>query len=297
MQTNRFSVRLTLALVGVVASWNTHAQVSVRDGTGTPVTLAQPARRIITLAPSTTELVYAAGGGSRMVATVAFSDYPPAAKQLPQVGDLMGVSLEAILRQRPDLVVAWKDGSAPQLLQRLRAQGVAVFVSHPLALDDVARELQSLGRLSGTPAVADQAAAAYRARIAAVRQRYQGRPPVTVFYQMSQSPLFTVSNASYVGAVLQLCGGRNLFAGLAAPAPQVSREAVIAGRPQVMLAASTQELAIWDGWKAIPAVAQGTRYAVNVDLASRPGPRLALGAEAICATLDHARQVIGLTPR
>ncbi|TDR80515.1 iron complex transport system substrate-binding protein/vitamin B12 transport system substrate-binding protein [Paludibacterium purpuratum] len=288
----RLAVLLFLC-VGLAA----HAQVTARDGTGAPVTLAQPAQRIITLAPSATELAYAAGAGARMVGTVAFSDYPPAAKRLPRVGDLMGVSLEAILRLRPDLVVVWKDGTAPQLLQRLRDAQVAVFVSHPLALDDVAGELLALGKLSGTEPVASRAAAAYRQKIADLRTRYHGRPQVSVFYQMSQAPLFTVSDASYIGAVLQLCGGRNLFGALAAPAPQVGREAVVAGKPQVMLAASTQELAIWDSWKAIPAVAHGTRYAIDVDLASRPGPRLAEGAEAICATLDRARRVLGLTPR
>ncbi|MBV8048814.1 MAG: cobalamin-binding protein [Paludibacterium sp.] len=273
------------------------ADVTVRDGTGAAVTLARPAARIITLAPSTTELVYAAGAGDHMVGTVAYSDYPVAATRLPHVGDLMGVSLEAVLRLRPDLVVAWKDGSAPQLLQRLRSAGVAVFVSHPLRLDDIAGEILALGKLSATEPAASRAAAAYQAQIAALRAHYHGRPVVSVFYQMSPAPLFTVSDASYLGAVLQLCGGRNLFGALSAPAPQVSREAVIAGRPQVMLAASTRELAVWDSWKSIPAVAQGTRYAVDVDLASRPGPRLALGAQAICATLDRARQALGLTPR
>jgi iron complex transport system substrate-binding protein/vitamin B12 transport system substrate-binding protein len=293
----RFYPLLAAGLLGVLLGPPARAEITARDGTGALITLARPAQRIITLAPSTTELVYAAGSGARVVATVAYSDYPPEAKRLPRVGDLIGVSLEAILRLRPDLVVAWKDGSSPQVLQRLRDAGVAVFVSHPMLLDDVAVEMMSLGKLGATEAVASRAAATYRAQIAALRSRYRGRPTVSVFYQMSPAPLFTVSDASYLGSVLQLCGARNLFGALAAPAPQVSREAVVAGRPQVMLAASTQELAIWDSWKSIPAVAHGTRYAVEVDVASRPGPRLAVGAQAICATLDRARQALGLTPR
>jgi iron complex transport system substrate-binding protein/vitamin B12 transport system substrate-binding protein len=94
-----------------------------------------------------------------------------------------------------------------------------------------------------------------------------------------------------------LCGGRNVFGAQAQPAPQVSIEAVVAARPQVMLAPSRAELALWDGWRVIPAVAHGTRYAIDSDLASRPGPRLAEAAEAICATLEQARLALGLTPR
>jgi ABC-type Fe3+-hydroxamate transport system substrate-binding protein len=273
------------------------AAVSARDATGVTVTLPHPALRIVTLAPSATELVYAAGGGAAMVGTVDYSDYPPAARRLPRIGGLSGQSLEAILRLRPDLVVAWQDGTQPRFLARLRAQGVAVFVSRPQALDDVARELLALGRLTGSDAVAGHAASSYRAGIADLRRRYRLRAPVTVFYQVGAKPLFTLSDHSFIGPVLQLCGGRNVFGALATPAPQISREAVVAARPQVMLAATTRELAIWDSWTSIPAVSRGTRYAIDTDLASRPGPRLIDAAQAICATLDTARQALGLTPR
>jgi iron complex transport system substrate-binding protein/vitamin B12 transport system substrate-binding protein len=286
-------------LAGLLLVWGqaSCAALSARDATSTAVVLAAPAVRIITLAPHATELVYAAGAGARLVGTVDYSDYPPAARRLPHVGSLTGVSLAAILRLRPDLVVAWQDGSAPQLLQRLRRQGIAVFVSRPVRMDDVAREILALGHLSATDAVAAQAAAAYRQRLASLAARYRQRPLLRVFYQVSPAPLFSVSDASFIGAAVQLCGGRNVFGAQAQPAPQVSIEAVVAARPQVMLAPSRAELALWDGWRVIPAVAHGTRYAIDSDLASRPGPRLAEAAEAICATLEQARLALGLTPR
>lgn len=290
--------RCLVVLLCCTGAWPTRAAaVSARDATGATVTLAHPARRIITLAPSATELVYAIGGGALMAGTVDYSDYPPEALRLPRVGGLSGQNLEAILRLRPDLVVAWQDGASPLMLDRLRRQGVAVFVSHPLALDDVAREMLALGRLAGREPEAARAAADYRARLAAVARRYRQRPAVTVFYQVSASPLFTVSDRSFVGPLLRLCGGRNVFGPLAVPAPQVSREAVVAARPQVMLSATVRDLSLWDGWPGIPAVAHGTRYAIDTNLASRPGPRLPLAAQAICATLDSARQALGLTPR
>jgi iron complex transport system substrate-binding protein/vitamin B12 transport system substrate-binding protein len=273
------------------------AEVSVRDAMATTVTLARPARRIVTLVPHATELVYAAGAGDRMVGTVDYSDYPPSAKKLPRIGSMMGVSLEAILRVQPDLVIAWKDGTSPQTIARLREQGVAVYVSRPVQLDDVAREILALGHLAGTDAAAARSAAVFRQRLAKLVTRYRGRSPVSVYYQVSPAPIFTLSDASFIGAVLHLCGGRNVFGALAVPAPQVSLESVVAARPQVMLAGSLSELAMWTQWRSIPAVAHGTFYAINTDLASRPGPRLADAAEAICATLDTARQKLGLTPR
>lgn len=290
-------LRWLLVLLLLGASASTMAMVSARDAENNRVHLAHPAQRIVTLTPHATELVFAAGAGARLVGTVDYSDYPPPARRLARVGSVVGVSLEAILRLKPDLVVVWKDGCQPQFIARLKKQGIAVFVSRPTVLDDVAREILALGQLSATETIAQQAAASYRARLARLAVRYARRPVVTVFYQVSASPLFTVSDASFIGPVLQLCGGRNIFGAMAIPAPQVSREAVVAARPQVMLAGSLAELAIWDRWKSLPAVAHGTRYAVNTDLASRPGPRLADAAEAICATLDASRHALGLTHR
>lgn len=289
--------RLASLLFCVLSALPASAGVSATDAAGRAVTLPRPAMRIVTLAPSVTELVYAAGAGARVVGTVEYSDYPPAARRLPRVGSLTGLSLEAILRLRPDLVVVWKDGTSPQLLARLQQYRVPVFVSRPTGLDDVAREMLALGQLAGTETTATAAAARYRARIDAVRTRYRGRRPVTVFYQVSAAPLFTVSDRSFLGGVLQLCGGRNVFGALPLPAPQVSREAVVAARPQVMLAASRQELSQWDDWRSVPAVARDARYAIDTNLASRPGPRLADAAETICATLDRGRHALGLTPR
>ncbi|WP_230369982.1 cobalamin-binding protein [Paludibacterium denitrificans] len=229
------------------------------------------------------------------MATVDYSNTPAAARRLPRVGSYTGISLEAVLRQRPDLVVAWQDGGSPRERERLKAMGVAVFVSHPLRLDDVAREMLLLGQLTGTTAPARQAAQAYRQQLATLSARYARRPPVSVFYQVSALPLFTISQSSFLGAVINLCGGRNVFGQLTQPAPQVSTEAVIAARPQVMLAARQADLAMWNRWRSIPAVAHGTRYAVDDSTLTIPGPRLMQAAAALCTTLDTARRQLGLT--
>jgi ABC-type Fe3+-hydroxamate transport system substrate-binding protein len=289
--------RASLALCLLCLLQPARAGVSVLDAENNRVELMHAAQRIVTLAPHATELAFAAGVGERLVGTVDYSDYPPAAQRIPRVGSYVGSSLEAILRVRPDLVIAWKDGGSPQFLQRLRSLGVAVYISHPTRLDDVPREILALGHLGGTDAVAARSAGAYRQKLARLSSRYARQPPVSVFYQISASPIFTVSNSSFISSILTLCGGKNVFGGLPVPAPQVSREAVIAARPQVMLAENHGMLAQWDRWQTLPAVLHGTRYTVNADLISRPGPRLVDGAEAICATLEGARYALGLTPR
>ena len=271
------------------------AAVSVPDASGKVLTLPRAAQRIVSLSPHATEMLYAIGAGSRLVATVDYSNYPPPARGLPRVGGYSGISLEAVLRQRPDLVVAWQDGGNPRELERLRQLGVAVFISHPLQLDDVAAEMQSLGRLTASTASADAAATAYRQHLAALRQRYARRTLVNVFYQISSTPIFTVSQRSFMGAMMQLCGGRNVFGSLGQAAPQVSMEAVVAARPQVMLAGRADILRMWDRWSALPAVAADTRYVLDEDLLTIPGPRLPQGAAALCATLDTARRRLGLT--
>lgn len=287
--------RLLLGLIWLITAQAQAQPLTVRDATGAQVTLQQPARRIVALAPHAVEMLYAAGAGSALVAAVDYSDFPAAAKKLPRVGGLTGVSLEHILRQRPDLVVAWVDGANPRELARLQALGIPVYQSRPLQLDDVAREIEALGVLSGHPDSALRAGAEYRRKLAHLAAQYSGRAPLTVFYQVSPAPIFTISNSSFLGQIIRLCGGRNVFGALTLPAPQVSTEAVVAARPQVMIADNADALTAWARWRAIPAVAHGTQYALPSDLVNRPGPRLVEGAEAMCRVMDTARARLGLT--
>ncbi|MCW3480286.1 cobalamin-binding protein [Neisseriaceae bacterium JH1-16] len=273
------------------------AALTVTDPAGNTVTLPKPAQRVVALVPHAVEMLYAIGAGPQLVATVDYADYPPEAKRLPRVGGYTGVSLEAVLRQQPDLVVAWADGTAPRDVARLRSLGIPVYVSRPLQLDDVARELTALGTLTGHGTEAGRASARYRSQLAALKTRYAVRPTVSVFLQVSPQPLYTVSDKSFVGQLVRLCGGVNVFGTEPQPAPQVSRESVIKVRPQVLLTTGPLDmLSQWRRWSAIPAVARGALYALPDDLVGRPGPRLVGGAEAVCRALDDARARLGLTP-
>ncbi|MDP9644900.1 iron complex transport system substrate-binding protein [Paraburkholderia caledonica] len=277
------------------------AGIAVTDDTGAVLTLPAPAQRVISLAPHVTELLYAAGGGAKIVGAVSYSDYPPQAQQLPRVGDNKSLDLERIVALKPDLIVVWRHGNAQRQLDRLRELHIPLFFSEPHHLDDVAVSLTKLGELLGTSPTADAAAAAYRRDIARLRARYADRPAVSVFYQVWDQPLMTLNGEHMVSDVIELCGGRNVFAKLQPLAPTVSTEAVLAANPQAIVTAAPgatkpdttlPQLGAWRAWPRLSAVANNNLFSIDGDLINRPAPRIALGAKQMCEDLDLARSRI-----
>ena len=274
------------------------ASVSAIDDAGHTVTLAAPAQRVISLAPHTTELIYAAGGGAKLVGAVAYSDYPPQALSVPRVGDNRALDLERIAALKPDLIVVWRHGNAQQQIDRLRELRIPLFFSEPHRLDDVATSLTRLGVLLGTQATAQAAAQAYRQAIAQLRTRYAQRAPVSVFYEVWDQPLMTINGEHMISDVIALCGGRNVFAALRPLVPTLSTEAVLAADPDAIVTASQgatapdrplPALARWRAWPQLHAVARDNLFAIDGDLLTRPGPRIAQGAARLCKDLDRAR--------
>ncbi len=281
---------LVLGLLGLL--WSCAAAAA--EANGTSVALAQPARRIVSLAPHLTELLYAAGAGDRVVGAVSYSDFPPAARSLPQVGDYGSVDLERIVALKPDLIVAWRSGNSSAQLKALERLGFPVFRSEQRALEDIPRTLEQLGELAGSAEVAKAAATTWRRRLARLRQRYAQATPLSVFYEVWHQPLMTVNGKHLISAAIDLCGGRNVFATLPALAPQISVEAVLAADPQVIVAsgmdsARPEWLDEWRVWPQLDAVRHDHLYFVPPDLLQRPGPRFIDGAEQLCQALDRAR--------
>ena len=293
--------RLTLAVTLLGMALRAQAGIAVTDDTGAVVTLPAPAQRVISLAPHVTELLYAAGGGSKMVGAVSYSDYPPEAQQLPRVGDNKSLDLERIVALKPDLIVVWRHGNAQRQLDRLRDLHIPLFFSEPHRLDDIAVSLIKLGQLLGTASTADAAAAAYRRDLAALRAQYAKRPTVSVFYQVWEQPLMTLNGDHMVSDVIELCGGRNVFARLQPLVPTVSTEAVLAANPEAIVTAAPgatkpdtalPQLGAWRAWPRLAAVANNNLFAIDGDLINRPAPRIALGAKQLCEDLDLARSRI-----
>lgn len=271
------------------------ADISVRDDAGRIITLPAPARRIVSLAPHVTELLYAAGAGNAVVGAVEYSDYPEAAKHLVRVGSGAGLDLEAIVALHPDLVVSWQSGNPPWQVERLAQLGIPVFVTEPRHIDDIPDLLDRIGRLTGTGEVAVRVATAFRHHEAMLRVRYAGRRIVPVFYQILDNTLLTVSGRHLISDVIQLCGGKNVFADSPGLIPRVDVESVLQKNPEVILASGYELLwpewrERWRHWPMLAAVAHDNLFLIPADLMDRQGPRILQGAEQVCVSIDRARK-------
>jgi len=281
---------LLLALCVGVA----RAEVVVRDDAGNDVRLPAPAQRIVSLSPHITEDLFAVGAGDRVVGTVDYSDYPPAAKKIVRIGGFTRLDLEAIVALHPDLVITWQSGNSAAQVDRLRAIGLPVFVTQPDRIEDVARDLERFGTLAGVDATAKAAAGAFRARLAALKARYSTRPPVRTFYQVWNQPIMTVGGKQIISDAIRICGGDNVFGQLTAMAPTVSEEAVIAANPEVIVASGMGEarpewVDYWRRWPQLTAVARNNLFFIPPDLIQRHTPRLLDGTERLCGFLETAR--------
>lgn len=272
------------------------ASITVTDDSGRTVTVAQPARRVIALAPHITEQLYAIGAGERIVGTTDHADHPPAAQQIPRVARAHSIDLERVAALQPDLIVVWGSGFPPTLLEALRRLGPPVYVNEPGALDSIASSMQRLGKLTAGPQ-AEEAARAFRQRIATLRERHAGRSPVRVFYQVWQQPLMTLSGRHVLTEAIALCGGRNVFADLAPVAPQVSIEAVLAADPQLIATAEPDARAsgALDPWRrhaALSATRLGQFATLDANTLNRHSPRMAEAIGTLCERIEDARQAV-----
>jgi iron complex transport system substrate-binding protein len=283
-----------LALAWLAGAASAFAGVSAVDSDGRRIELAQPAQRIVSLAPHVTEQLFAAGAGKKLVAVSEYSDYPEEAKRLPQVASSGGVDLERVLALKPDLVVAWRLEATAAALARLEALGLPVFYSEPRRLAQIPDSIEALGELAGTRDVAHSQALSLRAQLDLLKARYGSKRKVSVFYQISERPLMTLGGRQFVSDAIELCGGHNVFADSPVMAPQVNVEAVVAADPEAIITASPdpsdrQWQALWQRFPGMRAVRAGNLYAVPVNEMHRHGPR-AIGATAIlCGDIDDAR--------
>ncbi|WP_250885640.1 cobalamin-binding protein [Shewanella jiangmenensis] len=250
------------------------------------------AERIIALSPHAVEMLYAIGAGSRIVATTDHADYPEAAKLIPSIGGYYGIQMERVLELKPDLIVTWDGGNRAEDLEMLKKFGFATFSSSPKTLDAVAEELIALGELTGNEDKARQVAADFRAELAALRLANHSKARKKLFYQLWGQPLMTVSHGSWIQQIIEVCNGDNLFVDAKGEYPLVSVEAVLKGKPELILISQEQgntTAVDWSQWPEVPAVANKHIYQLDADLLHRAGPRAIQGVEALCGAIDKAR--------
>lgn len=298
----RLVAAIALAVLGWAAPAAAAEPVVLIDDLGNEIRLAAPPRRIVSLAPHATELLFAAGLGERVVAVDPDSDHPPAARALPRVGALPEPPVERLLTLRPDLVVAWAPAVRPGFVERMSRLGLPVFVSDPRTLDSVAASLVRFGQLRGNAAAgsepagsnaapADQAAARFTNALAALRARWAGREPVSVFVQIWSDPLITITDRDIIGDAIAACGGVNVAAALPGAAPRIDVERVLAAAPRLVVATDSPDSAA--RWRRLGVLRpEGPARFAHLDpvVLQRPGPRILEAVEALCGEIDAARE-------
>lgn len=279
----------------MAAAWTVSAQaaITVKDDAGLTVTVNKPALRVVSMAPSVTELLFAAGGGAQIVGAVNYSDYPEAAKRIPRIGSNREIDMELLISLKPDLIVAWRHNSSERQIEMVRRLGIPVFQSDPQTLDGIPDGVLRLGQLLGTDTAAKATAAQLREQLAGLRTRYAGRAPVRTFYQVWDKPLYTLSGKHILTDAMKLCGGENIFDKLTVTAPIVSIESVLQANPEAIIATAEKNYGGVDLWKpygTLAAVRSNNLFTLDGHLLNRAGPRMVQGTAAMCEVLEQARQ-------
>ena len=286
-------IGVLLACLGLGLGLGQAHAVTVKDDAGADVTLAKPALRVISMAPHATELLFAAGGGARVVGAVDYSDYPEAAKRIPRIGSNREVDVERIMALKPDLIVAWMHGSSERQIELVRRLGIPIYLSDPQTLEGIPASLLRLGQLMGTEAAAQPAAAELRTQLASLRTRYAGRSPVRTFYQVWDKPLYTLSGKHIITDALRLCGGENIFHTLPVTAPVVTLESVLQSDPEAIFGTAEKNYGgvnLWRQYPTMTAVRNENLFTVDGNLLNRAGPRMIAGAAVMCEKLEEARK-------
>lgn len=270
--------------------------IRVIDDAGLLVELSQPAKRVISLSPHITELLYSVGAAETILAAVDFSNYPEHAKDLPRIGSGYQLDVEAIIGLQPDLIVGWQSGNNQAQLQQLKKLGFNLYLSEPESLADIAENLIDLGVLLGKQEIAKKKSNQFKSELESLKLKYKGSEKVLVFYQVWQRPLFTVNKQHIISQIIEMCGGDNIFKELSILSPQVDIESVIARNPDVIVAGIGESrddwLSNWSTWKSINAVKNEQLYGIDADLIVRHTFRILQGAELMCQALQDARNAM-----
>jgi len=269
-------------------------KIRVVDDEAQVIELLKPAKRVVSLAPHVTELLFAAGATNQIVGTVSYSDYPSAAKKVPLVGSYNRIDIENILSKKPDLIIAWSSGNSTDDIHKLKSLGLKVFVSEPKSFADVAENIRSMGRLMATEKAAQSVVSKFLADLKKLKEDFPNNKPVRVFYQVWNDPLMTISDAHLIGKIISFCRGENVFGDLSTIAPRVSIESVIEKNPDVIIAGMTKDrqlwLKEWDKWKLIKAVKNRHVYPIDASLVIRQTPRILQGTRKMCEILNEVRK-------
>jgi iron complex transport system substrate-binding protein len=269
------------------------APLVVTDDTGNKLTLPAIPTRIISLAPGATEMLFAAGAGRHVIATVEYSDEPPAAKQVPRIGDVVAIDMEKLVALRPEVAVVWPGGGNPAQIEEISRMHIPMYRQQVNTLADIPGSLRRLGALAGTRDAAEQAARNVEARLATLARTYGNSRHPNVLMEVWNHPFYTVGGTHLMSDALKICGARNAFGDLKELGPVIDVEAVVARNPDIIVAAAppgagTEWLTDWKRFTTLRAVRNGNLIAFEDQRLTRLGPSVVDATEALCKALAAA---------
>jgi len=258
------------------------------------VTVPRPLKRVVSMAPNVTEMLFAIGLDDEIIGVTDFCDYPDAAREKPKIGGYYNPSIEMILSLAPDLIIATPDGYSKERIERLDQSGISVFLVNPQKIDEVLETMLTLGRITGKDDMARRVVEDLRARVEAVREKVSSIPVEKrpkVFYEIGHDPLITAGPGNFVDSLISAAGGINIAGDAPTDWPRYSIEAVIMKAPDVIITAphvasgedttTDADTSVWQKYKTIPAARNGRIYPVNPNILLRSGPRIVDGLEEL----------------
>ncbi|MSQ19945.1 MAG: cobalamin-binding protein [Betaproteobacteria bacterium] len=268
------------------------ATISVIDDDGRTLHLPEPARRVVTLSPSLAEIVFAIGGGERLVGVSSYSDDPPAALQVPVVSSPGRIDAERLRSLRPDLVIGWRSGNPMRDLARLQRERVPVFMTEPKSLADISRIARVIGILLGLEDAAIAVAGKFDQEIASLAVR--GQSSISVFVEIWHKPLLTINGEHLMSDILGVCGATNVFAHSPTLTARISAEQLLVANPELLIASGTVDsvpaiMARWQAFKTIKAVRADRIVVIDPRILHRQGLRIIEGVRQVCAAVRDAR--------
>ena len=286
-----------IILISLVTMPNVVFAVSVVDDENNTVTLDRPAQRVITLAPSLTEMIYSIGAEDSLVATVQFSDFPAIAKTKPRIGNYERFLMERLLSFQPDLVIAWLSVNNGQQLKQLEKLGIPVYRSGPQELSDISRTIKNLGILVGQQDSSNQVANKFDNRLERLRDNNKHKRVLNAFYQVWHKPIYTVNGKDTISKIMRLCRLKNVFENALVLAPKVTVESVVKHNPEIIIAGDNSSgppewVKMWSSWPTIRAVENNNLFHIDPDLIHRQSVRILDAAEIMCKQADTARMNI-----
>ncbi len=290
-----FHLRILLALL-FVALLSPPMQLraaTFRDSLGRKVVLGASPERIVSLAPSITEMIYFLGLSDRLVGVTRFSYFPEEAREKPRVGTYTDVNVEKVLTLNPDLVIATVDGNRREDVEMLEEAGIPVYVMNPRRVTQVLEAIERVGEICGIARRARVRVGFLRERVERVKEAVRGRDRPLVLLVINAKPLMSVNRGTTHHDIIELAGGRNLAEDQPVTYPRLSLEEVIRRGPEVIIISSMEKggeyeraRREWFQWRAIPAVQKGRVYLINSDIIDRAAPRIIDGLEEM-AKLIH----------